>query len=186
MPAGRSVAVVTGDLAAVVRALRAMPADGAPAARGRARPLQDYDDSALEAIESARGLIDAERARAVWNQALAAAPYRGAPVWVHADIEGNCLVTDGQLSGIVDWGPACAGDPAVDVQVVWSGLFTEESPAAFLDALDVDDATVARGRDAAVVQACAALPYYLHSCPLIVRRSWHKLAALGIEPRTGW
>ena len=35
---------------------------------------------------------------------------------------------------------------------------------------------------AAVNQACAALPYYLHTYPQIVERSWHKLAALGIRP----
>ncbi len=49
-------------------------------------------------------------------------------------------------------------------------------------ALAVDEATVARSRGAAVNQACAALPYYLHTYPLIVERSWHKLAALGIGP----
>ena len=37
---------------------------------------------------------------------------------------------------------------------------------------------------AAIHQACAALPYYLHSYPLIVERSWHKLAALGVGRRT--
>mgnify|MGYP006171594455 CR=1 FL=1 len=40
-----------------------------------------------------------------------------------------------------------------------------------------------RSRGAAVNQACAALPYYLDTYPLIVERSWHKLAALGIGPR---
>jgi aminoglycoside phosphotransferase (APT) family kinase protein len=172
------------ELAAVVRSLQAVPTDGAPAACNRARPLQEYNDSALEYIEGASHLIDVERARAVWEEALAAPPHRGAPVWVHGDIEGNCLVTDGHLSGIVDWGSACAGDPAVGVQVIWSELFTDESRRAFLDTLDVDGATLARSRGAAIQQACAALPYYLHSYPLIVERSWHKLAALGIESRT--
>ena len=69
------------------------------------------------------------------------------------------------------------GDPAVDVQVVWSPLFTDESRRTFLDELEVDDATVRRQRGAAINQACAALPYYLHTYPLIVERSWHKLAA---------
>ena len=48
------------------------------------------------------------------------------------------------------------------------------------DALDVDAATLARSRGAAINQACAALPYYLDTYPLIVERSWHKLAALGV------
>jgi aminoglycoside phosphotransferase (APT) family kinase protein len=170
-------------LADVVRRLHTVPTDGAPRALNRARPLRQYNDAALGAIALASKLIDAERARAVWEEALAAALYRGAPVWVHGDIEGNCLLTSGQLSGIVDWGSACAGDPAVDIQVVWSPLFTDDSRRSFLDALDVDDATVARSRGAAIHQACSALPYYLNTYPLIVERSWHKLAALGVEPR---
>lgn len=167
-------------LSRVVRALQATATDGAPSAVGRARPLQDYVESALAAIESARRLIDVEAATAVWEEALAADPYRGTPLWVHGDLEGNCLVQDGQLCGIVDWGSACAGDPAVDVQVVWSPLFTSGSRQRFLDELDVDEATVARSRGAAIQQACAALPYYLKSYPLIVERSLHKLAALGV------
>jgi len=88
-------------------------------------------------------LIDAPAALDVWEEALAAPPDHGPPVWVQGDLEGNCLVQDGRLSGIVDWGSACAGDPAVDVQVVWSPLFTNDSRRAFLDALGIDDATLA-------------------------------------------
>jgi aminoglycoside phosphotransferase (APT) family kinase protein len=171
------------DLADVVRALHAVPTDDAPAARNRARPLQEYDEATRVAIDRAGHLIDAAAATAVWEEALAATPHEGQPVWVHGDLEGNCLVRDGRLCGLVDWGSACAGDPAVDVQVVWSPLVTDESRRAFLDALAVDDATLARSRGAAINQACAALPYYLHSYPLIVERSWHKLAALGVRPR---
>jgi aminoglycoside phosphotransferase (APT) family kinase protein len=172
------------DLAEVVRGLQTVPTDGAPPATNRARPLQQYHVSTLRAIESARHLIDARAARAVWQEALAAPAHRGPPVWAHGDIEGNCLVSDGRLSGIVDWGSACVGDPAVDVQVVWSPLFTADSRRAFIDTLGIDAATLARSRGAAVQQACAALPYYLHTYPLIVERSWHKLAALGIEARS--
>lgn len=171
------------DLAEVVRKLQTAPTEGAPRARNRARPLQEYDEATRRAIDGAGHLIDAAAATEVWDEALAAPPFAGPPVWVQGDLEGNCLVRDGRLCGIVDWGSACAGDPAVDVQVVWSPLFTDHSRRAFLDALDVDDATLARSRGAAVNQACAALPYYLHSYPLIVERSWHKLAALGVGRR---
>jgi aminoglycoside phosphotransferase (APT) family kinase protein len=170
-------------LADVVRALQTVPTDGAPPAVNRARPLQEYNDAALGSIAFAGTLIDAERARTVWDEALAAPADPGPPVWVHGDIEGNCLVSGGRLSGIVDWGSACAGDPAVDIQVVWSPLFTDASRRVFLDRLEVDDATLARSRGAALYQACAALPYYLNTYPLIVERSWHKLAALGVAPR---
>jgi aminoglycoside phosphotransferase (APT) family kinase protein len=171
------------DLADAVRDLRRAPTAGAPRARNRARPLHDYDEATRLAIDRASHLIDAEAATAVWEEALAAPAHTGPPVWVHGDLEGNCLVRDGRLSGLVDWGSACAGDPAVDVQVVWSPLFTEASRAVFLNALGVDEATLARSRGAAINQACAALPYYLDTYPLIVERSWHKLSALGVEPR---
>jgi aminoglycoside phosphotransferase (APT) family kinase protein len=172
------------DLAEVIRRLHGLPIDGAPAARNRARPLQDYDGATRRAIDAASHLIDAAVATAVWEEALAATPHEGPRVWVHGDLEGNCLVRSGRLCGIVDWGSACAGDPAVDIQVVWSPLFTDRSRGAFLRALDVDDATVARSRGAAINQACAALPYYLGTYPLIVERSWHKLASLGVPPLT--
>lgn len=173
------------DLAACVRELHLVPTDDAPAALNRARPLHEYDEATRRAIDAASDLIDAEAATAVWEAALAAPPHDRPPVWVHGDLEGNCLVTGGRLSGLVDWGSACAGDPAVDVQVIWSPLFTPHARAAFLDALAVDDATVARSRGAAINQACAALPYYLRTYPLIVERSWHKLAALGVAALPG-
>ena len=172
------------DLAEFVQRLQELPTDGAPAARNRARPLHDYDAETRRAIDRSSGLIDAEAATVVWEEALAAPPDEGPPVWVHGDLEGNCLLLDGRLGGIVDWGSACAGDPAVDVQVVWSPLFTECSRRSFLEALAVDEAMLARSRGAAIHQACAALPYYLNTYPLIVERSWHKLASLGVQPLT--
>jgi aminoglycoside phosphotransferase (APT) family kinase protein len=168
------------DLAEVVRSLQSVSIDGAPPARNRARPLQDYDNTTRAAIARAGHLIDAEVAARVWEDALAAPPHGGPSVWVQGDLDGNCLVRDGRLCGIVDWGLACSGDPAADVQVVWSLLFTDESRRAFLDLLRVDDATLARSRGAALSQAVNAVTYYLHTYPLIVERSWHKLAALGV------
>jgi aminoglycoside phosphotransferase (APT) family kinase protein len=174
------------DLADVVRQLQRVPTTGAPrVAQPRPPATQQYDVDTREVIAGAAHLIVADAATAVWEAALAAPPWPHEHVWVHGDLEGNCLVRDGRLSGLVDWGSACAGDPAVDVQVIWSPLFTPESRATFLDELQVDDATVARSRGAAIQQACAALPYYLHTYPLIVERSWHKLAALGVERRSG-
>ncbi len=171
------------DLAAVVRGLQRAPVEGAPPAHNRARPLADYDASTRWAIEHAAHLIDAAAATAAWEEALAAPQYAGPPVWVHGDLEGNCLVAGGRLCGLVDWGSACNGDPAVDVQVVWSPLFDSASRRVFLDELAVDDATIARSRGAAIQQACMALPYYLDTYPLIVERSWHKLRELGVGRR---
>ena len=172
------------ELATAVRELQAVATAGAPPPCNRARPLQEYDESTRSAIDRASRLIDASAAIEVWEEALVAPAHPGPAVWVQGDLEGNCLVREGHLCGIVDWGSACAGDPAVDVQVVWSPLFTEDSRRAFVEVLDVDDATLARSRGAAINQACAALPYYLHTYPLIVERSWHKLASIGVPPHS--
>ena len=119
------------DLANVVRKLQAVPTHGAPPPYNRARPLQEYGDSTHWAIDHASHLIDARAAMAVWEEALAVPPHAGPTVRVQGDLEGNCLVRDGRLCGIVDWGSACAGDPAVDVQVVRSPFFTDDSRRAF-------------------------------------------------------
>lgn len=172
-------------LAGLVQQLHDVPIHQAPAARNRARPLAEYDEETRRAISSAAHLIDANAALAIWEEALAAPAYDAPPRWVHGDLEGNCVAADGRLAGIIDWGLACVGDPAVDVQVVWSPLCSPTSRAVFLETLDVDAATLARSRGAAINQACAALPYYQTTHPLIVERSWHKLAALGVAPRGG-
>jgi hypothetical protein len=52
----------------------------------------------------------------------------------------------------------------------------------FLEALEVDEATIRRSRGAALNQACMALPYSMNSYPLIVERSSHKLAAMRVLP----
>jgi aminoglycoside phosphotransferase (APT) family kinase protein len=171
------------DLADVVRSMRSIPIEGAPAATNRARHLREYDRATRAIIRRAADLVDADAALSVWEDALAADPHEGPPVWVHGDLEGNCLVRDRRLSGLVDWGSMCAGDPAVDVQVVWSPLCSSTSRDTFLAALDVDEATVRRSRGAAIHQACAALPYYLDTYPLIVERSRHKLRELGVRSR---
>ena len=167
----------------VIRGLRQAPIDGAPPPHNRARPLAEYDESARQAIASAADLIDAEAALKIWEAGLAAAPHAGALHWVHGDLEGNCLVLNGYLSGLVDWGSACVGDPAVDVQVAWSPLFTDASRARFLERLNPSAATLERAKAIAIQQACVALPYYLNTYPLIVERSWNKLAALGVPTR---
>ena len=49
--------------------------------------------------------------------------------------------------------------------------------ARFLELVGADDATIARARGAAINQACAALPYYLDTYPLIVVASSPTLQA---------
>ena len=52
----------------------------------------------------------------VWDDAVAAHAWEGPPVWVHGDLHpANVVVSDGTLSGIVDFGDLFACDPAWDL-----------------------------------------------------------------------
>jgi aminoglycoside phosphotransferase (APT) family kinase protein len=169
------------DLAAAVRSLWETPTAGAPPAHGRSRALVHQDDGARRAIASATGIVDTAAATALWDAALAAPARTDPPVWVHADLDGNLLVRDGRLSGIVDWGTASVGDPAADVAVVWSGLFDDDAARVFVEALGIDDATVARSRAIALQQACGGVRYYAGTNPPFVASCRAKLRRVGLD-----
>jgi len=48
------------------------------------------------------------------------------PVLLHADLgPGHLLVRDGRLRGVIDWGDACLGDPALDYAWLLNGPFAD-------------------------------------------------------------
>lgn len=146
------------DLARFVTELRAIDPGGAP--RGGRKPLRELDTVTRAAIESARGVIDADAVTAAWERALDASPWTGTPVWIHTDLlRPNVLVHDGRLSAVIDWGGTGVGDPAADVIAAWS-LFSSTGRGVFRDALDVDDGTWDRARGFALHQAALIIPYY--------------------------
>ncbi|CAM5501303.1 phosphotransferase [Streptomyces badius] len=62
-------------------------------------------------------------ARAVWDDAVAAPAWEGPPVLVHGDLHpANVVVSDGTLSGVIDFGDLFAGDPAWDPAAAWVAL----------------------------------------------------------------
>ena len=105
-------------------------------------------------------------------------------MWVHGDLsDGNLLVRDGRLTGVIDWGGLTAGDPAVELMVAWN-LFDGQARAAYRDALgSVDEATWLRGRAWATSAAIMALPYYRDTNPDIVARSWRVVEAVLADER---
>jgi aminoglycoside phosphotransferase (APT) family kinase protein len=168
---------LAGDLAAFVLALQAADTDGAPPVRAgrRGAPLALADASTRERGEALRampGAPDVDELVAVWDAGLHAPPWDGPPRWVHGDLsDGNLLVHDGRLSGVIDWGSIGAGDPAVDLIVGWC-FFDAASRSAYVDALGfVDEAMWLRARAWAVSMALHALPYYRDTNPDIVARS---------------
>jgi aminoglycoside phosphotransferase (APT) family kinase protein len=148
------------DLAKFLTTLRGIDASGGPSPgprngfRGGA--LATYDHDTVSAITSLAGEIDADRAFATWNAALASSWDRPA-VWVHGDITGsNLLVVDGRLHAVIDFGCVAVGDPACDLAIAWT-LFTGTSRHTFRCHVDLDDETWARARGWALWKALITL-----------------------------
>jgi aminoglycoside phosphotransferase (APT) family kinase protein len=105
---------------------------------------------------------------------------------VHGDLsDGNLLVRDGRLRGVIDWGAVATGDPAVELMVAWQ-FFDAASRAVYRDTLGfVDDAMWLRGRAWAASGAIMALPYYRDTNRDIVARSWRAVRAIVADFENG-
>jgi aminoglycoside phosphotransferase (APT) family kinase protein len=164
------------DLARFVGAMqRVDPTDGPPPGQHnsfRGVPLAKRDESTRAAVASMSGWIDVQAVTAAWETALGAPEWRGAPVWIHGDLDSrNVLVAQGRLSAVIDFGCLGVGDPACDVMVVWK-LLSAEARDIFRAELSVDDATWARSRGWALSQALIALAYYtMETNALLVREA---------------
>ena len=66
------------------------------------------------------GDANADAAREIWEKAVAAPAWHGAPTWLHGDLHpANVVVREGTLAGVIDFGEMCAGDPATDLSAAW-------------------------------------------------------------------
>jgi aminoglycoside phosphotransferase (APT) family kinase protein len=92
--------------------------------------------------------------RAVWDDAVAAHAWQGPPVWVHGDLHpANVVVSDGTLSGIVDFGAMFAGDPAWDLAAAWV-LLPAGTASRFFDMYAyADGAAIRRARGLAAMKS---------------------------------
>ncbi|MFE0155873.1 aminoglycoside phosphotransferase family protein [Nonomuraea sp. NPDC059007] len=92
--------------------------------------------------------------REVWDDAVAAGAWEGPPVWVHGDLHpANVVVSDGTLSGIVDFGDLFVGDPAWDLAAAWV-LLPPGAAARFFDAYArADEAAIRRARGLAAMKS---------------------------------
>ena len=168
------------DLAAFVVAMRRIDTTGAPPRppHSRGGPLAESDDQVRRSVAELGNRIDGAAALHSWQESLNAPVWDGAEVWVHGDLlPGNLLVTDGRLSGVIDFGGLNVGDPACDLQPAWN-VFAGGSRARFRAELDVDEASWLRGRGWALCQAVSALPYYWETNPGMIRQASRALAQL--------
>lgn len=162
----RDEAQVVRALANFILELRTVEMTGAP--KGGRRPLRELDEVTRSAIVAARSVIDVDAVTAAWDRSLAADPWDGKPVWIHADLlRSNLLLQEGRLYGVIDFGSVGIGDPAMDVVPAWS-VFNPVGRAVFRQALQVDDETWARARGYALHQALLIIPYYPETNPEFV------------------
>ncbi|GAA2813925.1 aminoglycoside phosphotransferase family protein [Saccharopolyspora taberi] len=129
------------------------PAD-APASQTRGIPLAGLQEVIGGWLEVIADHSDADAVREVWEKAVAAPAWQGAPVWLHGDLHpANVVVRDGVLAGVIDFGDMCAGDPATDLSAAWI-LLPSGAAGRFFDAYEhADEATTARARGWAVMRA---------------------------------
>jgi aminoglycoside phosphotransferase (APT) family kinase protein len=160
------------DLAEFVAALQRIDPTGAPPGF-RGGPLSTRDSELRSWLPALHGTVETDAALDLWEAALREPEWTGLPVWGHSDLLAqNLLTSRGRLSGVLDFAGSGVGDPACDLMVAWSVL-PAGTRDAFRAALDVDDATWARGRGWALSWALIALPYYRETNPVMAANARH-------------
>lgn len=174
------------DLAGFVRALHAVDTTGGALKTGTMRgvPLAACDAVARDAIAEAGDRFDAPALLVAWEDALAADPWPGPPVWLHGDLlAGNLLERDGRLSAVIDFGGLGLGDPAADVAPAWS-LLDAVGRERYRAALGYDDHTWRRGRGWAILTSVTGLDYYEETAPAFTRRGLRTIGEVLADFRT--
>ena len=171
---GRSL--LANDLADVILALRSVdvpePATTDPdLLLYRGRPLSGFDDQMRRNIRQCRSIedldLDLEAAAALWTDALQlpGASESGPACWYHSDLVAeNLLLTNGRLTGVLDFGGLGVGDPTIDLHGAWE-LLDPPGRAVFRKRLGVDDSEWLRGRAWALAIALGAFTYYWTKMP---------------------
>jgi aminoglycoside phosphotransferase (APT) family kinase protein len=156
---------------------RPAPAD-APANPFRGVPLANRARRFEANLPSVADQVDEATVRRAWDDALAAPPYDGPPLWLHGDLHpANILVAGGHVSGIIDFGDITSGDPASDLSVAWMTLPLELHEAFRSAYGSVDDGSWRRARGWALALAIVFLAHSADN-PQIHRVGRRTLAAV--------
>jgi aminoglycoside phosphotransferase (APT) family kinase protein len=91
----------------------------------------------------------------------------------HGDLHfRHVLVDGGRMSGVIDWIDLCRGEPALDLQLVWSVLPPDARLAFFAEYGEVDDATLLRARVIAFQLGAALLEFgHVEGLPSLEREA---------------
>lgn len=178
------------DLAAVVQRMRGTSIPDAPSRQPgeRGGPLRALDDRVHRWLDRADGLVDERAVLRLWDRCLEAAADEAQPVLLHGDlIPGNLLLSAGRLTAVIDWGGLGVGDPAQDLDPLWSVL-DEAGARAFSGDLEVDEASWLRACGFALEQAIGGVIYYTprqHSLGAVMQRTLDRLLSGHNPPSRG-
>ncbi|MDJ0318568.1 aminoglycoside phosphotransferase family protein [Arthrobacter antibioticus] len=153
-------------LAAFLTAFHQPAPSNAPVGRDRAGALVEVADRFVGSLSSASdlGLIpEPRKIRAIWDDAVSAEYwFLWAPpaVRLHGDLyPANVITTDSALTGVIDFGDLCAGNPAFDLAAAWILLPDRDSIGRFKEAYcpSIGDETWRRARGWAIWRAVASI-----------------------------
>jgi len=97
-------------------------------------------------------------------------------VLVHGDLHvRHVLIDEGEISGVIDWGDVCVGDPAIDLQFVWSVVPPDARDEVLANYGPLDDEAELRARVLAIMLSTVLVLYARHE----------RLAALERESLAG-
>lgn len=145
-------------LAGFLRALHQPAPPEAPTNPSRGVDLTAVTREFDEHIGAVTSAELADDVRNTWLDALAAPVWTGPPMWLHGDLHpANVLVSEGTLSGVIDFGEICAGDPATDLAAAWLLLPVDAVSRFFDEYANADEATIRRARGWAVLRGISLM-----------------------------
>lgn len=141
-------------LAGFLRALHVEAPEDAPLSEDRGEHPKKCTDGFDHFFHAVVPDHLADEVRAVWDEAVAAPEWEGPPLWVHGDLHpANVVVSDGTLSGVIDFDAVFAGDPAWDLAAAWVVL-PADAVSPFFDAYaQADEGTIRRARGLAALKS---------------------------------
>ncbi len=144
---GDSLTSVSAPIwAEFLRSLHVSAPDDAPANPFRGVPLMERQSAVLDRLNrlGQTKVSVSEEVKTAWLQAVRT-PHSVVSTWIHGDLHGgNVLCDKGQISGAVDWGDICSGDPATDLASTWSLFSGAEDRAKVLQCYQADECLIAR------------------------------------------
>jgi aminoglycoside phosphotransferase (APT) family kinase protein len=141
-------------LADFLQALHEAAPPEAPIATDRGAHPRNCTDGFENFLQAVAPNDIAADVRSIWDDAVTAQAWDGPPVWVHGDLHpANVIVSNGTISGIVDFGDMFAGDPAWDLAAAWVLLPAGTASRFFDRYTQADDATIRRARGLAAMKS---------------------------------